>query len=116
MPATFSTPLISLGQTNYRRLEALANQAGRTPQAMISFVLRDGRPHAHGAKTWRTQLAEVLGNPLAPTVFNRCHFQNRSHQRFQRHAGCEIHSPAIPFSTKLKSHASSNLKLPGMPD
>ena len=35
-------PLISLGQTNCGRLEALAIKAGRTLQAMIPFVLRDG--------------------------------------------------------------------------
>jgi predicted transcriptional regulator len=33
---------IALSQTDLRRLERLAAQAGRTPKAMFKFVLRDG--------------------------------------------------------------------------
>ncbi|MDK9715135.1 hypothetical protein [Sulfuritalea hydrogenivorans] len=32
----------SLSQTDLRRLEKLASAAGRTPRAMLKFVLRDG--------------------------------------------------------------------------
>lgn len=32
----------SLSQTDLRRLEKLAKCAGRTPRAMLKFVLRDG--------------------------------------------------------------------------
>ena len=32
----------SLSQTDLRRLEKLAKSAGRTPRAMLKFVLRDG--------------------------------------------------------------------------
>jgi predicted transcriptional regulator len=32
----------SLSQTDLRRLEKLAAEAGRTPRAMLKFVLRDG--------------------------------------------------------------------------
>ena len=38
MPATEP----SLNQTDLRRLEKLAAEAGRTPRAMLKFVLRDG--------------------------------------------------------------------------
>ena len=38
MPATDP----SLSQTDLRRLEKLAAEAGRTPRAMLKFVLRDG--------------------------------------------------------------------------
>jgi hypothetical protein len=33
---------LALTTTQQRRLEALARDAGRTPQAMLRFVLRDG--------------------------------------------------------------------------
>ncbi|MBI5108506.1 MAG: hypothetical protein HZA62_07135 [Rhodocyclales bacterium] len=32
----------SLSQADLRRLEKLATEAGRTPRAMLKFVLRDG--------------------------------------------------------------------------
>ncbi len=35
-------PLIALAPLEQRRLERLARRAGRTPQAMLKFVLRDG--------------------------------------------------------------------------
>lgn len=38
MPAADS----SLSQADLRRLEKLASAAGRTPRAMLKFVLRDG--------------------------------------------------------------------------
>jgi predicted transcriptional regulator len=34
----------ALSQTDLRRLEKLAKAAGRTPRAMLKFVLRDGFP------------------------------------------------------------------------
>jgi predicted transcriptional regulator len=34
----------TLSQTDLRRLEKLAKAAGRTPRAMLRFVLRDGFP------------------------------------------------------------------------
>ena len=34
----------TLSQTDLRRLEKLARDAGRTPRAMLKFVLRDGFP------------------------------------------------------------------------
>ncbi|MFH1871639.1 MAG: hypothetical protein ABIK82_04585 [Pseudomonadota bacterium] len=36
------SPDPSLSQTDLRRLEKLARAAGRTPRAMLKFVLRDG--------------------------------------------------------------------------
>ena len=67
MPATLSAPLISLGQTNYRRLEALANQAGRTPQAMIPFVLRDGFDYCeHVVRETARGLADAKAGRLIP--------------------------------------------------
>ena len=33
---------LNLSQTDLRRLEKLASAAGRTPRAMLKFVLRDG--------------------------------------------------------------------------
>jgi predicted transcriptional regulator len=35
-------PLIALAAPQQRRLERLAQRAGRTPRAMLKFVLRDG--------------------------------------------------------------------------
>ena len=35
-------PLIALPPLQQRRLERLAHRAGRTPKAMLKFVLRDG--------------------------------------------------------------------------
>ncbi|OGA62930.1 MAG: hypothetical protein A3F77_10720 [Betaproteobacteria bacterium RIFCSPLOWO2_12_FULL_67_28] len=35
-------PIISLSPAQQRRLEQLARDAGRTPKAMLKFVLRDG--------------------------------------------------------------------------
>lgn len=35
-------PSISLSPAQQRRLEQLARDAGRTPKAMLKFVLRDG--------------------------------------------------------------------------
>ena len=37
-----STADPSLSQTDLRRLEKLASAAGRTPRAVLKFVLRDG--------------------------------------------------------------------------
>jgi hypothetical protein len=35
-------PLIALAPLQQRRLERLARRAGRSPKAMLTFVLRDG--------------------------------------------------------------------------
>jgi len=35
-------PLIALAPPQQRRLERLAKRAGRSPEAMLKFVLRDG--------------------------------------------------------------------------
>jgi len=35
-------PLVALAPLQQRRLERLAKRAGRTPKAMLKFVLRDG--------------------------------------------------------------------------
>lgn len=45
MGATIAVPTkphTALTKTDQKRLERLAAQAGRTPQAMLRFVLRDG--------------------------------------------------------------------------
>lgn len=38
-------PTITLTRLQQRRLERLARRAGRTPKAMLKFVLRDGFDH-----------------------------------------------------------------------
>ncbi len=35
-------PALALSQAEQRRLEKLAEEAGRTPKAMLKYVLRDG--------------------------------------------------------------------------
>ena len=37
-----SAPELALSQSDLRRLEQLAKAAGRTPRAMLKYVLRDG--------------------------------------------------------------------------
>ena len=37
-----TTAEITLTQTDLRRIDKLAKEAGRTPKAMLKFVLRDG--------------------------------------------------------------------------
>lgn len=67
MPTALSAPLISLGQTNYRRLEALAKQAGRTPQAMIPFVLHEGFDYCeHVVRETARGLADAKAGRLIP--------------------------------------------------
>lgn len=42
MNASTQTEIVALAKVDQRRLERLAKLAGRTPKAMLKFVLRDG--------------------------------------------------------------------------
>jgi predicted transcriptional regulator len=52
---------LTLSQADLRRLEKLAKAAGRTPRAMLRFVLRDGFPETervvHAVQASRTDIA-----------------------------------------------------------
>lgn len=70
-------PSLALSATQQRRLEKLARDTGRTPQAMLRFVLRDG-----------FELCELEVNESMPAerIENQSDSQHEKTERPQRFA------------------------------
>lgn len=65
---------LTLSQADTRRLEKLAQTAGRSPQSMLKYVLRDGftvTEHAVGAVTRRMQDGEPVAHEEAMRQLDR---------------------------------------------
>lgn len=65
---------LTLSQADTRRLEKLAQLAGRTPRALLKYVLRDGfeaTEHAVQTTMARMQTGERLAHPDAMQQLDR---------------------------------------------
>jgi hypothetical protein len=77
-----------LSQAQQRRLVKLAREAGRTPQSMLRFVLRDGFEQCEeDVRAARMAEAEISHSGTVPhqQVMNEARATIARHARAQRH-------------------------------
>ena len=82
-----STASIALPLRLSRRIEKLASEAGRTPDEMLKFVIRDGLEYCeYAVKTANEGLADLNASRSVPADEMRTHFEKRRIARRARKA------------------------------
>ena len=82
-----SAASIALPSRLSRRIEKLAREAGRTPDEMLKFVIRDGLEYCeYAVKTANEGLADLDAGRSVTADEMRAHFENRRTARRGRKA------------------------------
>jgi predicted transcriptional regulator len=72
------TALLALSAHLSRRIEKLAQAAGRTPESMLRFVIRDGLDYCeYAVKSVNQGLADIAAGRTQSAGDIRAHFEKR---------------------------------------